>query len=488
MSTTQKDFAQSLKELLAQKKVSASELARMMAYKSRNSIFRILDGAGAHGARLAFFSRLKEENPLELSEDEFMQLEEALEISRVGLETYGSNAAMRELIAGAEAEMAKARVIMRDGRSAKPQLKNILDSKNLVIAITGCCDRRMMSALSAQLAQRTQKGGVQVAHFISMGPGEIVHVLNAIQPILFADYYTAYCVEPGVFTKEREQLYRSNCAYVCWQDEQGVWHDQPLLLVDKDLFYALRGSKASEYSALRTLFEDDTQKLKKLKNTFFNGETPDYVAYTEACRKLEQGRAIYTVKLDVPFPFIDTEILVPCAEESFEAAGIKREAVREIIEPLREVHVRRYENIFSKHKPTHTIFSHEYMEMFARTGRQTDHFFALRPYTSAERTAILTNIRDQARDNPNFHVYFFKDGFESLKTEIALYEGAGTLVTKSFTDYNLQDGHEETIITDAEFCARYKAFFTEDLLAQRVMSEEETMAVLDELIEIAKKS
>ena len=52
------EFGPCLKEILKEKRVSASELARMMAYKSRNSIFRILCGEGGHGARQAFYERL----------------------------------------------------------------------------------------------------------------------------------------------------------------------------------------------------------------------------------------------------------------------------------------------------------------------------------------------------------------------------------------------------------------------------------------------
>jgi len=229
--------------------------------------------------------------------------------------------------------------------------------------------------------------------------------------------------------------------------------------------------------------------MTKLKSeiAWQDGE-PDYVAYTDMCRRLEQGRAIYTVKLDVPFPFISPDILVPCALESFMLAGIGREEAEQMAQPLAKVHARRFENIFCKHKITHTIFSRAFMERFARTGRQTDHFFALRPYTGAERAAILSHIRDQARDNPNFCVHFFRDGFEPPLMEITLYEGAGTLMNKPFTDYNLADGHAEAIIASEEFCAHYKAFFTEDLLKRQVTTREETLMTLDALIEMAENA
>jgi len=482
-------FAQCLKELLAQKKVSASELARMMAYKSRNSIFRILDGEGAHGARLAFLERLKEENPLGLEAADFERLTEALEISRVGLAAYRSNMAMRELLAGGDGEKDRIRVITREGREAGEDYAKILHAKELEIGITGCCDRQLMSAMRELLRRRKTTDGVRVAHFIYMGQEELVRVINAIQPMLYAGFYEAYCVEPGVFSKEREQIYRSNCVYIRWLDENGVWRDQPLLLLDRALFFALRGAKASEYQRLGALFAGDMQRMTRLKAEMpLPDGQPDYVAYTDMCRRLEQGRAIYTVKLDVPFPFISTEILLPCALESFEMAGMERAEAERIVHPLAAVHAKRFENIFSKHKVTHTILSRAYMERFAKTGRQTDHFFALRPYTGEERAAILSHIRDQARSNPNFRVHFFRDGFEPPLMEITLYEGECTMLAKPFTDYNLAGDHAEAIIESAQFCERYKAFFTEDLLRRQTTAQEETLAVLDQLIDMAKNA
>lgn len=487
MSGPEKDFAECLKELLVQKKVSASELARMMAYKSRNSIFRILDGEGAHGARLAFFSRLKEENPLALSAEEIACLEEALEISRVGLKAYRSNAAIRQLLAGDDGEKASVRVMSWDGGDAMPMLSRILAAPKVEIVVTGCCDRKLLSAMRGRLSMR-KNPGMSLMHIICTAQEELAHVVNAIQPLLFTDFYTAYCVEPGTLSKAKEQIYRANSVLLRWEDERGKSWAQPYVLADGDLFCALRPVEAKDSEALLAQFAGDVQKMTKLKAAFSPDGEPDYVAYTDICRRLEQGRAIYTVKLDVPFSFISADILVPCALESFEAAGIKREAAMQMVEPLREVHVKRFENIFHKNRPTHTVFSRAYMERFARTGRQTDHFFAFRPYTGAERAAILTHIRDQARDNPNFCVHFFKDGFEPPQTEIGLYEGVGTLMTKPFTDYNLAGDHTETFIASGEFCARYKAFFTEDLLTRQVMGPEETLAVLDELIEMAKEA
>lgn len=83
-------------------------------------------------------------------------------------------------------------------------------------------------------------------------------------------------------------------------------------------------------------------------------------------------------------------------------------------------------------------------------------------------------------------MYFFREDVEPSLSEVALYEGMGTLLAKPCTNYDLSGDHAEAIITQSEFCARYKEFFIKDLLERHVTDHEQTLAVLDELIEMAK--
>ena len=125
---------------------------------------------------------------------------------------------------------------------------------------------------------------------------------------------------------------------------------------------------------------------------------------------------------------------------------------------------------------------------FAKTGVQSDHFFAMAPYEKQERVQILAHLRDQHCQNPYFNLYFFKPEYHPPRTEICLYEGKGTMLTKADTDFNLNGSHTETLVSQSEFCQKFKEFFVKDLLASKVLSAEETTAVFDELIEAAKSS
>ena len=182
-------------------------------------------------------------------------------------------------------------------------------------------------------------------------------------------------------------------------------------------------------------------------------------------------------------------MLVGPARDGFAAHGFAQDdALEEMIGQFYKVHQKRFDNYFQKRRPTHAIFSRQAMEQFAQTGLESDHFFAIRPFSPAERVSILTHLKEQNETNPNFCLYFFKPGYRQPRTEICLYEGAGTMLTVADTDYDLSGAHSEVLITQTEFSRKYKAFFIHDLLESKVLSPAETQKTFEDLIEIARNA
>ena len=58
-------------------------------------------------------------------------------------------------------------------------------------------------------------------------------------------------------------------------------------------------------------------------------------------------------------------------------------------------------------------------------------------------------------------------------------------MSKPDTNYDLAGDHAEALITQPEFCRKYKEFFTQDLLANQVRSDAETLELLERLERIA---
>ena len=284
--------------------------------------------------------------------------------------------------------------------------------------------------------------------------------------------------------REREAFFRQNCIYMLMLDQQGRWYRHTLVLVDKGVFVSLGKTRGDRQDPFSCYFAPDVRRMPMLKSEIpGSGKVESYLDYTENCRKLEMNRAVYTIKPDISLSCIHPDILLPCVKDEFwQRAGEHAQALKD---EFYRIHLARWENYFSGRRTNHIIFSQEAMERFAATGRQSDHFFAVRDYTGEERVKILMELKRQAQENPNFCMYFFKEGFRPPMTEVGLYEGVGTLMTKPQTNYDLAADHAEALVTQKEFCQRYKEFYVEYLLVRHVMSKEETLALMDELIEIA---
>lgn len=106
----------------------------------------------------------------------------------------------------------------------------------------------------------------------------------------------------------------------------------------------------------------------------------------------------------------------------------------------------------------------------------------MRPYTPAERKAILTNLREQAIKNPYFWIYFLKDDIDSIDAEITMYEGRGVMFLRSDTAYNLDGDHCEALIDYQGLSDKFRSFYMKELLVNRVLPFQDTIAILDRMI------
>ena len=484
------DFGQCLRQILESKNTSASELARMMNYKSRNTVFRILSGEGGYSVLKAFYDRLLQEDQLSLHEKERVELHQALNVSRVGVENYKSYCMLAELLGETHAEDALAISWETESSDIADIDAVIRECREAVITITGCCDRQLFERFRRSMIGLSKKTKLTIAHFIYTGAEEVIRNISAIQPLFFESCYTPYALEPDMFSPEKERLYRSNCVFVHAVDAEGKGFDQAFLLVDKGVFCAMGRRAPGGFRLLQTFFGEDELRMYPLKKSFTQANgVQKYADYIDECARLERGRSIYNIRQDVPISFVHPDILVSAVTEGFRNTGFAEEAELEAILPaLYEVQLSRYRNFFEKRRPTHTIFSYEAMERYARTGEQSDHFFAMRPFTGEERVRILSHLREQTQSNPQFKIYFFCKRCTPPKMEIGLYEGAGVLLAKPHTDYNLSRGHAEAIVDQKALCERFREFFMQYLLEDYVMSSEETLMALDNLIRIAQEA
>ena len=483
-------FGQCLKSILKEKRMSASALSRLMEDKSRNSLFRILDDTSSPSAQALFYEKLIRQSGLDLTQGQRVALEQALEVSRVGEAEYRSNQAMGRLLRG-DGAPACGRPIRVDtvggtpGLELSDQLALYARGREVSVTITGCCDRGILQAVADGLVYAKGACNATITHYLYTGGDEITKGVSAIQPLLYEPCYMGYWVEPGAFSAEREQIYRANNIAVRWADERGCERMHMFSLIDRNRLLLVEQCDGRNMELIERIMQDDRRRMQPLKSSFMCNHSPDScIAYAERCGELEYGRAVYAVRSDVPVHFIAPDALARSAAAAFQA----EQGVAKPQDAILRVHQRRYDHFYRKKKPTHIILTMDALRRLARVGAHSGHFPLMGPYPPWERVSILRCMRRQAEENPSVNLYLFKDDFALPHIEIGLYEGAGTLISRPFERCGRAGGHADALITQREFCEKFKAFFVDDLLVRRVMTQAQTIATLDALIADAQAS
>ena len=482
-------FAECLKRILQEQKVSVTEVAKAVGFKSRNSLFRILNDQTSYDVEHTFLKNLRQSGIVELSENEWNKLEESLEISRVGISNYVSNQAIRNQLLlpkpknddfvcaslGDEPEEISLHELMQ----------RYIDSREVELHIFCCCHPAFCRTVAQVLSETKPDCNLAVYQYIFAGEKEIVANMMSIQPLLYMDCYKAYMLEPDTCPPETETVLRNNSTIVHYVDHQGEHHWEYLILVNSQRIVRSVMGDDRLYNMVRSLMAEDAPVKHLVKSEFNNlcHSVEDYMNYTENLRLLERNCAIMSLKPDIPINFVHPDVLVaPIMEGLHEMGAGDDDDVAQLIRQLYDIHLQRYENFINKKKVTHTVFSRSAMESFAKTGKQSDHFYAQRPYTVSERHQILTALREQACNNPYFWVYFINDEVAAHQAEITLYEGRGTMFVQADTGYHLGGDHNEALINNADLNMKLKNFFLKDLLPNYVLSYQENIAILDELI------
>ena len=323
-------------------------------------------------------------------------------------------------------------------------------------------------------------------HYIDIAPGGLVRNILGALPLMSRVWYNARLVEEGSCPEEMAALYRLNVISISGRRAGGQPFVHQLLRCDERRFIHMYRSNQESRVTLPNVFDRCRFQLELLKPMALpNGGPEAFVDYTAQYAQLEDDCMILSIKPDLHFNLVPTQMLYQSILEGFEQAGMASgRELEALIGSLRRIHDARVRNMYSKHRPTHIVYSLPAMEQFMRTGVQSDHFFIQRAYTPEERREIVKLLLRQTQEDPYFSIRFLRRELPELRNEMTFYEGKGVLLLDAYTSYDLHDDHSEALITLPQFMQSFQQFFMEVLMNDLVMSRAESLAALEALLEI----
>ena len=481
-------FGQCLQRILQEEGLSATAVARMVGFRSRNSIFRILNGETSADVDARFLTALRGVMGDAWPQRHWRALEMTLDIRRVGLRRHMSNHAFCQGIGTPEDEEPAQEIVaetavdgVRRDQLLKELLKEICREGEVSVVICGCCERSLTSCLDACLSRAGAEGRLSIRHYIDVSENVMVPNILGVLPLLSRVWYNARLVDEAHCPPQMLALYRLNAIGITVTAAGGRSYHQLLQCADNRLVYTRSGGQEGALTDVMDRHRFQLDLLKPL--TCASDGAQAFVDYTGRCADLERDGMILSVKPDIHFNLVPCEILYPAILEGFEQSGMTgADGLEPLMEKLWEIHQDRVDNVYSKRRPTHIVYSIRAMEQFMRTGVQTDHFFIQRAYTLEERRAIVRRLLKQMEEDPYFNIYFLKPELPEIRAEMTLYEDKGVLLMDAYTSYDLHDDHSEALITLPGFRASFQEFFLDVLLVRLTLSRQESIAQMERLL------
>ncbi len=483
-------FGECLKRTLKEEHMSASEAARLVGFRSRNSIFRILAGDAGEEVKQRFLNALYEAVGAQWPPERWLELREALSVDTMGPLRYQANFAFRKVLHERAGEPMTFQVYRKseNGLGAvctmEEVLRGIAASPRAEVVITGCCDRDLARLLVDCCEEAGENGTLTIRHYVDTHPEAVSANILGILPLVSKTWYNARLLAPGSCPDQMMDVYRLNAIHVHQWDGLGHPKSAMYLRYDEKNFVVM--NQREEDSPFITLLDRWRFQLELLKPTIsLSGGSDIFVEYTRQYALLEEDCAILSIKPDVHFNCIPVAALETAIADGFAQSGIAMgPELSALMDELREVHQQRVRNMAEKHKVTHLIYSLPAMERFMRTGVQSDQFFLQRPYTMEERRMCIRFLLDTMREQPYFNVHFLQEDMPPLQYEISFYDGKGVMLMDAYTGYDLDADHSEALITLPAFMEAFQRYYRDELLAHHVLSRRETIKTLEYLLAI----
>ena len=227
----------------------------------------------------------------------------------------------------------------------------------------------------------------------------------------------------------------------------------------------------------------EKEKYIRIKCSYHGaGSLDDYVHMVETYAEMERDSTIYALKPDLCVASVPPDTLRDAAL----AGGMMSmsDETAPAIEALTRLFEQRYANLEQKRKRTWLFVKRDAMERFARTGVMSSHFWGLRPFTPEERRRILAEQLRLMRVNSGYRLFFLRDDSGIRDIDLCCCERFGALISSGYTDYDFDKGYTEIQLGHKKFMRLFEDFAQDKLVAQ-CSGEQETRAIIKNLIAIA---
>lgn len=476
MSYNTAGFAESLARIMKSRGLSTGELADLLGLKSKTTIARILNNNAGERSILNFCNLLMNSGALALTTEEVQMLDDSVTCQKKESSYSFIFSELWALLYQRKTPRGEVRLLTAEPCRNLSEFGCLLKKTSAELLLINCSFPSLTDVSVEFLKNREHPVSMEQYFFNADGyPRRLVQIIGRIVPVLAQDNYMAYTI-----TQEPDEgIFDLNAVAV----RCGTGEEYELLFCSERTAILTRGDGL--YRKWQTFLKNfRTVPIKSRKDT----GTYNFIGFMERYRKLEEKSDIYKFRPEVSVNCIPIDIMEAAFVEGCREMGLT--ATRETVAALVALQRKRYNNIHSNRQTTHLVVSETAMRKFARTGRLSDHAYLMRPFTTEERIRILKDCLERSGENGGrrFHIHLLNPETDERicandhPIEMICYGEKCVQLTPALTDYNFGKGHSEIFIEQEAFLGLFVEFFMNDLVQYHTRPEEDTAALLRELI------
>ena len=455
---------------------SIRRLASELEYKSTTTLMRVLEADASVSSAERFAQQLHGLREQPLTQEESQRLDRVLERMQLGDEAYRANQLLLKLICTRNPETAEHfTLVSPDGMQQMDFAAHYAGKEALQVVVFNCEHVRIFGAL----ARLEQTSAAPIRHYVrENGPTyrTVERVLSAL-PVLYHDQYQVFSC--ALEENKPKGLLQADMV-VCGWTEDGQRKHELIICHEADRGVLIGNALGADQVGLLYDRLKSVEKYRPVRLIGMESEA-DFVAYCMYCAELERDRAVMRIKPDFGVEQIQTEILLSAI-----GGGQESPYMTTVAGQLKDLFNERLRNQERKKQGQYHVLKPKAVWHFVHTGRLSDQPYFLRPFTMAERVMILERLIGQMRSNPYFHLRFLKNADAFRDDEYIFYEGKGLCIIKPHTDYRLGEGHAEIMISQERFQQIYRSFYMNSILRYQTISEEQTLAEMNEMLRYAR--
>lgn len=476
-------FDQCLSALMKKHRITISDMTRRLSIRSNTTLSRILHAQSSVQAAEHFFQALQSVTPPVFDAAEFMALERALEVSRLGVDAYNANMEMWRLL-GSEPLPSNSFPIESYGSARYTSTEQLIDFYKTVHAATIHIASSLVYPVFPEmrdlLIDIAPSRRVQVHHYFSLegDDSQIIRAVRTALPVVCLPNYHGYKMSRPS-TLDREFLSQSH-AVARFQRADGSFGTHAIVFIANRCLLYENNERSGIFEMLVRRIAEQGRWYAPVKEDRAASQRTDLLLEAKNAFLREKDRALYGITPDIPLAAIPGDLVDVLTRDPW-APPMSAETLAE----LKWVQYQRNRNLYEKKSPSHFIVQREGLRRFAETGelalvnRPGD----LSPFSPAERVAILTDCLRRTQEMHCFKLHLAKGPLAACNPLYILC--LDRLGVQFRHPKNAAQGAPVVALT--EFTALYQRFFTEELLAKHVERDDVLCGFLRGLIDELKR-